>query len=418
MKRWLLIGLAAIAVIAGLGGAGLYFFAPQFLFAEKQKSEDGAHPSKKPEPESLARERDTHVDKMMRDLAAVQDRAAYGDREAISEQRGLLVELGTRFRNFEEIDWSQYPNFRTALVYVLSGGEPDVLERALDNPTIGDADRNLGRGVRSFALGQTKAARIAFADIDPRSLDLALVGPFSMARASLYMEKDAANAVRLLDDARLSSPHTAIEEAAVRREIPLLVSIGQMARAKVLVTDYVRRFGKSIYASKLFRDFAGAVAKGDLADDDTLVAELSEGIQTSDPQIAGAFFVDLAGEALPRGLLRLAKAAAEAVLKPVGAASEDVARAKLYIAAADAPSARSLDALASLRQVKNEELSDEDTGIKEVAGFVARVVTGDELLKLQPGGAAAAAQPQVSSALEGADGAIEKAASLISENDK
>ncbi len=265
-------------------------------------------------------------------------------------------------------------------------------------------------------------------------MDVSLVGPFALARASLYVEQDPAKAIELFDEARLSSPHTAIEEAAARREIPLLVSSGDTTRAMMLAADYVRRFGKSIYARKLFRDFAEAVAKRIELDDAAVVVGLAAATEGTDPQVRTDFLLDMAGEALLRGRLVLAKAAAGEVLKIGKGSEEDLDKAKLYEAAAEAPSDSAADAIKVLDRIVADRLSDEDTEIREVAGYIARAVTGDEPanaaqatttdkqeLATEAGGgklAKAAELPAVASALENADATLKHADLLISGNAK
>lgn len=424
MKRWLLIGAGAFVAVACAGGAAYYFLAPG---SSDTAGAADAHAAKTASRDTATVDRNDNVAQLMHELASVQDAVAYGSKDAIANQRRLTAEIDESFSNFESKDWSLYRNFRAALVFVLSGGEPDIIERALaDNTSVGEADEKLARGIMSFAIGEAKAARTVFDEIDPRSLDTALVGPFALARASLYLEKDPEQAIKFLDEARLACPHTAIDEAAMRREIPLLIAQGSLERAKFLVADYLRRFGKSLYAPKMFRDFAGEMAKSLGQDEEAFVLSLAEQLDTVDPKVIAKFFISIAAEALPHGHLQLAKASAEEVLKLKMAAPEDVARAKLYVAAANAPSPQSAQALTDLRAMGDSGLSLEDAGIREVAQFVAGVVSGSirPAKYVPPAGTSLEVKPaspveaHVSSTLAEADGAVKKAESFISESDR
>jgi chemotaxis protein MotC len=86
--------------------------------------------------------------------------------------------------------------------------------------------------------------------------------------------------------------------------------------------------------------------------------------------------VDLAGEGLLQGRLKLAKAAAAKVLEEPSAAPEIKEKARLYAAAAEAPSDDAINALRALDQVTVDRLSEDDTEIREVAGFIAKTVVG------------------------------------------
>lgn len=435
MKRIALIAAISLVLLAGIGAGAFYYLKSQPTSSADQVASHPRHavPSYSDEAETQAEPR-KRILRLVEELGGVQDAIIRGNRAAVADQNRLLADISSVVRHFEQQDWDDYVNVRASMVYVLSGGDAGVLKPFVNANTPNDADQKLAHGIMDFAQGQTKAARKVLKDIDPRSLDVSLVGPFALARASLYVEQDPAKAIELFDEARLSSPHTAIEEAAARREIPLLVSSGDTTRAMMLAADYVRRFGKSIYARKLFRDFAEAVAKRIELDDAAVVVGLAAATEGTDPQVRTDFLLDMAGEALLRGRLVLAKAAAGEVLKIGKGSEEDLDKAKLYEAAAEAPSDSAADAIKVLDRIVADRLSDEDTEIREVAGYIARAVTGDEpanaaqatttdkqeLATEADGGklAKAAELPAVASALENADATLKHADLLISGNAK
>lgn len=426
MNRIALTIGALFITLSGVATGAAFYFEPS-LFVGETKT-DPASPSRavpnyssKPNAETKARK---DALRLVEQLGAVQDSIIRGDRKALDDQTRLLSDIAREVRGFGPDDWSDYVNVRTSLLYVLSGGDARVLKPLVDSNFLSEADQKLAAGIMSFAEGQTRAARKFFKDIDPRSLDVSLVGPFALARASLYIDDDRKKTIELLDDARLACPHTAIDEAAARREIPTLIDTGNTARAMMMTTSYVREFGKSIYAWKLFRDFSEAAAKRNDLDDAATVDRLAGSLDEKDMQAASELFVDVAGEALLQGRLKLAKAAAERVLKTETAAPENLAKARLYAAAAEAPSIGAGDALRALEQVTADRLSDEDTEIREVAGFVAKMVVGNELtaghgstpIKAQAVGAAGqeAVVPSAAAALGKADAILKEADLIIS----
>ena len=338
MKR---IGLIASAFLlfAGVVAGAFYYLMPKLTLAETLPELHPGHAiaSYAGQSEADAQSRKRTLE-LVEALGGVQDRIIGGDREAIADQSRLLSEIAGVIRYFEKKDWDDYVKLRASFVYVLSGGDPEVLKPYVNGSTPNEADRKLAHGIMSFAQGQTKAARKLFQDIDPRSLDVSLVGPFALARASLYLDKDGSKAIYLLDEARLASPNTAIEEAAARREIPLLVSSGDAIRGMMLAADYVHRFGKSIYARKLFRDLSQAVAQRDDMDDAAVITGLMGAIEGTDQQVRAKLLLNMSAEALLHGRLVLAKTAAGEVLKMGNGSAEDQEKARLYQAAADAPS--------------------------------------------------------------------------------
>jgi len=427
MKRIALIA-AIVLLLGGLGGGAYVYLKPHF-FAHSDAAATASH--HKAAVVTKAGDKTTSdgedLLQLVQKLGGVQDRIIYGDHGALVEQRQLLQRISRVLRSFEKQDWSDYANVRAAFIYVLSGGDYRALASLTKDETLSEADRSLARGIIQFAGGQVSEAQELLGEIDPRSLDVGLVGPFALAQASLYIGQDDAKAIALLDDARLVLPHTAIEEAAVRREIPILIKAGQSRRAMMLMSDYVRRFGKSIYAAKLFRNFASVVAESaDLANAD-VVAELVSETESADPKVKTHLFLDLAAETLARGRIALAKAAANEVLAVASQASEERRKARLYKAAAEAPTLHATEALQALSEITRDRLSDDDAQFHEVAGYIARTVSGDRIGNAIPAKSPIVSQKElnkpalpgrVASAIETADAALKKADMLISGNDE
>ena len=190
----------------------------------------------------------------------------------------------------------------------------------------------------------------------------------------------------------------------------------------MLAADYVHRFGKSIYARKLFRDLSQAVAQRDDMDDAAVITGLMGAIEGTDQQVRAKLLLNMSAEALLHGRLVLAKTAAGEVLKMGNGSAEDQEKARLYQAAAEAPSGRATDALKVLDEIAADQLSDQDTEIRAVAGYIARVVMGGEPANVAQADPAAAQmplekttaeEPKVASALESADAILKQAETLI-----
>ncbi|CAA2142879.1 hypothetical protein [Hyphomicrobium sp. ghe19] len=428
MKRLALISAALFVALAGVAAGAAIYFRPAFVFGEPKSDEPLAHavPSYAAKAVNEMQARDATL-RLVEQLGAIQDKIIHGDRAALADQARLLRDIAGELRQFGPGDWSDYINVRTSLLYVLSGGDAHVLTPLIDGNVLGAADQKLAAGIVSFAQGQPRAARKLFMEIDPRSLDVSLVGPFALARASLYLDDNQAKAIELLDDARLACPHTAIDEAATRRQIPILIGMGERNRALMLTTSYVREFGKSIYASKLLREFAEATAKRGDMDDPEIVDRLADSFDDRDMPVASELFIAVAGEALLQGRLKLARAAADRILKIGNAAApETLDKARLYRAAAEAPSADAGDALRALNQITADRLSDDDTEIREVAGFIAKSVVGNDIaagrgdIKVRAGGTIAENPilPKAAAALGKADALLNEADQIIARSEK
>ncbi len=377
MKRIALIATALFVTIASAVAGYIAYFRPAFIFGAPEIETTAVHgvPDYNVKENHHAQIRRNAL-RLVEQLGAVQDRIIRGDRGALTDQARLLNDIFRAVRAFTPDDWKDYVNVRTSLLYVLSGGDAHVLKPIVNGALLSKADQQLADGIMSFAEGQPKKSRELFESIDPRSLDVSLVGPFALARASLYIGDDNERAITLLDDARLACPHTAIDEAAARREIPLLINAGSTERAMMLTTSYVREFGRSIYAWKLFRQFSEAAAKRPELDSAATVERIAGAVDGENLQPASELFADLAGEALMQGRLQLAKAAANKVLAIEGSSQASRNKARLYLAAAEAPSDAAGNALKALDQIAVDRLSEDDTEISEVAGFIAKSVIG------------------------------------------
>jgi len=429
MKRLALIAATTFVLLSGIAG-GVYFFSRSGVFSKlpalagKQRhmsvaSSDAADPSA---------DKGRKLRRLVENLADIQDKIIYGDRNALSDQGRLLSEISNALRQFTKGDWSDYANVRAAFVYVLSGGDYAVLNPLIESGVLSEADDQLAQGIMQFAQGRASDAKKSLSEIDPRSLDASLVGPFALARSTFYIDHDNAKAIALLDDARLASPHTAIEEAAARREIAILVGIGDKTRAMMLMADYLRRFGKSVYSWKLFRDFAVAVSKREDLDSGKIVDDLVATTMTADAKARTSLFLCLAGEGLRRGRIALAKAAASEVLALKPESAEDIHKAMLYEAAADAPTSRAEEALQTLQQITGDRLSDEDMEIHEVASEIASAVSGktptatrSQISVVPTGGKLASdplKSPRVAGVIESADTALKKADLIVSGDEK
>lgn len=420
MKRQALIA-GAVVVLGGIGAGAYFYVLPMFTSGGTATSQPKARAVALTSVLGVNTEKGAELRRLLARLGTVQDIVVRGDEGALADQGRLLSEISAVVRAFGKPDWDNYAQVRDAFVYVLSGGDYGVLKPLANDETRHEADRTLAQGIIKYAQGQTSAARKLWADVDPRSVDVSLVGPFALARASLYIGNDDAKAIALLDEARLACPHTAIEEAAVRREIPVLVSKGETQRAMLLLTDYLRRYGRSIYAWKLFRDFSAAAAKRDEFDGRDMVEKLTEATSTADRQSRIDLLLAMAAAALPAGRISLAQAAANEALSLKPDSAEDLDRAMLYQAAANAPSTRAAEALSALRQITADRLTGNDVEIREVAGYIAQTVTQNKFAPASDArnaeievSRAATELSRVSTAVKSADAAIEEANMIMS----
>jgi chemotaxis protein MotC len=195
---------------------------------------------------------------MVRSLQLVQDRVAIGDHAALPIQRKLLEMIDARIRRADPQTLGQTANLRALLIYAMSGGNPETFRDAVDRMELPEADSRLAVAVMSYLHGASRAAEAALKPIDPMAQPRELASFLALIKGSVISLEDPSGALKLLDKARLLSPGTLVEEAALRRSIALAATVGDAARFAHACDQYVRAYLRSPYASQ----FADALVNG------------------------------------------------------------------------------------------------------------------------------------------------------------
>ncbi|MEQ1718266.1 MAG: hypothetical protein ABL907_20175 [Hyphomicrobium sp.] len=416
MKMFLVIALGVFLVLTALVGGSIYFVWPHLIpgmtAVAETSGENKVGPQESEKLVTAARERNARIKGMIRQLGLTQDRIATGQKSSVDEQHAILAKLVDEFDDADSENWQNPPDVKQVMLYVLSGGEPDVFQRFASSEAGSAKKSPLLDGIQNYVALKPEEARGHLEKISPFTLAPLLSGPFALAKASLYATDEAEKAMALLDIARLSSPHTAIEEAALRRQIPLLLARKELWRALRLTADYVTRFGNSAYADGFYDVVARGLAGADVSDGVQTVTSLSQAIDASDLLPRAKVLLALARASLELGRLDAAKAAAEAVRRLDGVAAEQVSRAVLYIAAAEAPTERAAAVASSLNAVSSL-LSADDAELLAAAKLIATsVVARSETISDRPKEPSAAGDAKPSPALSRAETLLKESEEL------
>lgn len=320
---------------------------------------------------------------LIRSLQILQDRIANGDQAALPMQQTMLGIIDKRLRAAGAGELADPRNRHALLIYGASGGNPGTLQRLLAG-TDGDGEEaRLGRIIVDYANGNMRAALDAMQDFDPMALDSRLAPSAALIAATVLTTEDPARAAVLLDEARLLSPGTLIEEAALRRSIPIAVALKDAGRLMRACEQYARRFLRSPYAGQFAESLVSAVIAlhetVDLAMLDAVTAHMSR-------EQARVTYLRLARMSAIEGYERLHDFAAERAIGQGGdnpggenpgeggPGGEDP-RAVLYANMA-AVSSTNVDAvLAALEGIDRRRLSDRDRALLDAAIAIARAVT-------------------------------------------
>lgn len=161
---------------------------------------------------------------MVRALQLVQDRVADGDLAALPIQRKLLEMIDQRLRTATDAEMVEPQQFRALLIYSMSGGNPTTLETLMRRLRLSEDDARKCIGILSYLKGGTKAAATALEKVEPMNEKPELGAFLALVKGSVLTQEKPQDALKYLAQARLISPGTLVEEAALRRSMPLLIA--------------------------------------------------------------------------------------------------------------------------------------------------------------------------------------------------
>lgn len=311
---------------------------------------------------------------IIRPLQRLQDRIVKGSHSAYSRQRELLTRIAERLSGVDPGRWQNSKNVRAAVTFVLSGGRPRVLTRLSGVAKLSKTDRVLVRAALAYSKGRRRRAYALFSTIDPRSLSPGLGGHVALVRAMLIGKTAPKEAVSLFDEARLLSPGTLVEEAALRRQAFLVANMGNFEKFVHLSAQYLYRFPASIYAHGFRKRFASEFAR---RLKDASSERLSELETVLDPLAIAErreAYLDIAREAILRGKIRLSRFAIDQAraISPKGGA--DSKRLQVYEGAALIVTDHYQSGIEHLEDVDRGRLAQSDIALLDAARDIAKQI--------------------------------------------
>ncbi|MGX5839707.1 chemotaxis protein MotC [Mesorhizobium sp. ArgA1] len=306
---------------------------------------------------------------LVRSLQLVQDRIAAGDHAALPMQAKLLEMADTRLRAADADDFSDPKNFRALLVYGMSGGNPVTVEAAVSRAKTDPQSLAIAKGIVDYLNGRPAAAIEALKPIDPMTLPADLGAFLALVKGSLLATEEPRTALALLDDARLLSPGTLVEEAALRRSVGIAAAQGDGARFALASTQYVEDYLYSPYASQFADAFVSGVITLHMAISQDKLADITS---MMDPEREKVIFLRIARRAAIDGLADLsAFASARAEQGRDGIHNQDDPRAQLYSSLSTVTSGTIDEVRAKLDKIDRSQLSQSDRDLLDAAQAVA-----------------------------------------------
>ncbi|CAN7597599.1 chemotaxis protein MotC [Mesorhizobium sp. LjNodule214] len=331
---------------------------------------------------------------LVRSLQLVQDRIAAGDHAAMPMQAKLLEMVDARLRAADAEDFREPKNFRALLVYGMSGGNPVTVEAASSRAEADPQSRAIAKGIIDYLNGRPAKAIEALKPIDPMTLPSDLGAFVALVKGSLLATEEPAAALALLDDARLLSPGTLVEEAALRRSVGIAAAQGDGARFALASTQYVASYLYSPYASQFADAFVSGIITLHMAISQDKLADITS---MMDPEREKVIYLRIARRAAIDGLTDLSTfAAARAEQGRNGNNNENDPRAQLYSSLSTVTSGTIDDVRAKLGKIDRSRLSQGDRDLLDAAQAIAREVVAPPaaLPAEEPGTAAAVPRPE------------------------
>jgi chemotaxis protein MotC len=295
---------------------------------------------------------------LVRSLQAVQDGIARGDIAAHGRHPALIRQIGEKFLATDPNVWSNPQNGQAVVVYLLSGGAPQIV-RKLPRDRL-SVDERLFNGALAYVEGRQDEAREILKDVKPRAVPSSMSGHLALVLGALLANSDAPAAIERLDEARLLLPGTLVEEAALRREIQLVGQAEDFDKFEFLTQVYIRRYGNSVFSSDFWQRFSSALTRSSLALDERRFSRLSALLERLDRASRLKLYLAIVQTALIRGRLALVRLAAEQALPLSGEGNADGERAHLLRGAARAFMDDYEGGLAELKAVDRSKLPERD----------------------------------------------------------
>lgn len=295
---------------------------------------------------------------LVRALQSVQDGIANGDTAAHGSHIALIRQIGEKFIAADASVWSNAQNGQAVVIYLLSGGAPQVV-RKLPREKL-NVDGRLFDGALAYVEGRQDDAREQLKDVQPRTLPSGLGGQVALVQGALFARKEVSLAIERLDDARLLLPGTLVEEAALRREILLVGQAEDFDKFEFLTLAYIRHYRNSIYAGDFWQRFSSGLTQSSIALDERRFARIAALLEQVDRASRLKLYLAIARAAMVRGRLEMTRLAGEQSLTLSADASPERERAHFFRGVARALTDEYDGGVAELKALDRSKLPERD----------------------------------------------------------
>ena len=310
--------------------------------------------------------------KMLRSLQYIQDSIVLGDHSAVEMQRFMLSAVDKRLREADAKVFDDPRNVDAALIYVMSGGNPETLSYLVSRDIHGNFDTRITDALSHYLGGKGGVMVEQLTKAIPEYKN-ARIGPYLyLVLGNATALQDPKISLTYYDWARLIAPGTNIEEAALRRSLVLATRLKNVDKGFSYALSYARRFLTSPYASQ-FADVFVELAVDNYSDQTE--SKLQEILSFMDAPRQREVYLRIARRSAIAGmgtLTRLSTERAEAL--STESDSQPEALASLYSGLVDVPSDGILKAVKDISAIPDDKLSPRDRALRNAAQAVAEEV--------------------------------------------
>lgn len=316
--------------------------------------------------------------KMVRSLQFVQDSVVLGDHSAGEMQRHLLTLIDARLRAADTDVFSDKRNVDAALIYAMSGGNPETLALLMRGEGRSHFNADLAQTLTTYFSGNPEKARVKLIGLLDEYRGSRIESYLTLVAANVTAPRDAPAALKLFDWARLLAPGTIIEESALRRATHIASKAGLVEQAMNNAERYVRRYLHSPYASQFVDIFVYAVVEHS---DEVDATRMEYILSLMDAPRQREIYLRMARMSTIAGKERLALLAANRA-DALSGEKRDIVRdlAAFYAGVASVPSDNISEAIEAIAAVPDSKLSDRDRALRDAARIIADEVTRQPVL--------------------------------------
>ncbi|OJF95269.1 chemotaxis protein MotC [Pararhizobium antarcticum] len=309
--------------------------------------------------------------KILRSLQFIQDSVVLGDHSAIEMQRYMLGAIDKRLRTAGIAQFEDPRNIDAALIYAMSGGNPETLDFLTSRDIEGNFDSRITDALRQYLNGKGALIVANLVKTIPEYRNTR-IGPYLyLILGNAASLQDPKAAMGYYDWARLMAPGTIIEEAALRRSISLSMRGGMPEKGFSYSLSYARRFMTSPYVGQFADIFVELAVANFNAETEGKITEI---LEFMDRPRQREVYLRIARRAAIAGLQPLARLAAQRAEALSDVADSNKALASLYAGLVDVPSADILAAVSQMSSIPEQDLSPRDRALLQAARAVAQEV--------------------------------------------